>query len=90
MACGAPVIGSQSGGIPELVEDDVTGRLVPPDDPAALATAIEELAADPVRRLEMGALGRQRVETHFSIDRFVSRTLAVYDGVGGGALSSSR
>jgi glycosyltransferase involved in cell wall biosynthesis len=87
MACGSPVIASRSGGIPELVEDNVTGRLFPPDDATTLATRIEELGADPVRRLEMGALGRRRVETHFNIDRFVSGTLAVYDSVAGGALA---
>lgn len=90
MACGAPVIASRSGGIPELVEEGITGRLVPPDDARALAAAIEELVADPVRGLEMGARGRRRVEAHFTIDRFVSRTLAVYDDVTAGALSGPR
>jgi glycosyltransferase involved in cell wall biosynthesis len=81
MACASPVVATRSGGIPEVVEEGVTGRLAPPDDPAGLAAAVEEVVADPTRRLEMGARGRRRAETHFSLDDYVRRTLAVYDSV---------
>jgi glycosyltransferase involved in cell wall biosynthesis len=60
MALGLPVIGSSVGGIPELIENRKTGLLVPPDDPAALAGAIEEILADPARAAELARAGRAR------------------------------
>jgi len=81
MACGAPVVASRSGGICEVVEDGKSGRLVPPGNPGAFADAVEELAAAPGTRREMGWRGRQRAEAEFGLDRFVRRTLAVYHEV---------
>ena len=57
MAMGKPVIGSRIGGVPETVQDRVTGLLVPPGDEDTLAQAIVELARDPDQRLAMGAAG---------------------------------
>ena len=59
MAAGVPVVASHLSGIPELVTDDVTGLLVPPGDDAALADALERLAADPDLRRTLGAAGRR-------------------------------
>jgi glycosyltransferase involved in cell wall biosynthesis len=81
MAFARPVVATRAGGIPDAVEDGVTGRLVPPRDPAALAGALLELLADPARRQAMGRAGRRRFEERFTADRMVEATLAVYDEI---------
>ena len=78
MAANLAMVGTRAGGIPEAVDDGVTGLLVPPADDAGLATAIVTLLKDPARRQAMGAAGRQRVLDHFSIARMVEGTLAAY------------
>ena len=65
MASGLPVVATTVGDIPRLVDDGVTGILVPPNDPAALAQALRELVADPERRRQMGKAGRRRAEELF-------------------------
>jgi phosphatidylinositol alpha-1,6-mannosyltransferase len=70
MACGKPVIGGAHGGAPEVIEDGVTGYLVPHGDPIQLATSIEALLADPAHAKEMGARGRQRAEHEFRFNAF--------------------
>jgi glycosyltransferase involved in cell wall biosynthesis len=62
MAAGKPIVASRVGGIPELVDDGVTGLLVEPERPAELAEAIVALANDPARRRAFGAAGRRRAE----------------------------
>jgi glycosyltransferase involved in cell wall biosynthesis len=78
MAAGTPVVASQVGGMPELVNDGETGVLVPPGDPAALAAALARLAADPALRGRFGAAGRRRAEAEFSLAGFHAQHLAVY------------
>ena len=78
-ALGVPVVATAVGGIPEVVVDGVTGILVPPQDPAALADAIASLLDDPERARAMGEAGRQRVEQHFTVERMVAETLALYE-----------
>ena len=78
MACGTPVVASRVGGIPEVVVDGETGRLVEPGDVAALGQALREVLADPARARRMGEAGRRRVEAHFSWDRIADRTMTVY------------
>ena len=80
MAAALPVVACRSGGPLEIVEDGVTGLLVEPRSPAALAAALIDLAADPTRRLRMGEAGRRRFETLFTADRMAARTLAAYAG----------
>ncbi len=70
MAKGKPVIGGAHGGAPEVIEDGVTGYLVPHGDPIQLATSIEALLADPAHAKEMGARGRQRAEHDFRFNVF--------------------
>jgi glycosyltransferase involved in cell wall biosynthesis len=65
MAAGLPVVATRVGDIPRAVEDGVTGLLVPPRDPAALASALEQLLRGPEDRRAMGAAGRARVEGRF-------------------------
>ena len=65
MACGRPVVGTRVGGIPEIVRDGVDGVLVPPDDPAALAGAIDRLLADRPAAERMGARARETVRLRF-------------------------
>jgi glycosyltransferase involved in cell wall biosynthesis len=67
MAAGLPVVASDVGGVPELVRDGETGLLVPPARPAALASALERLAADAALRRRLGEAGRRRAEEHFDI-----------------------
>lgn len=67
MACGLPVIASRLSGIPELVEDGVSGILVTPGDTSAVARAIRRLADDPAMRARMGAAARERVVRGFDL-----------------------
>jgi glycosyltransferase involved in cell wall biosynthesis len=78
MACGKPVIATTAGGIPEAVVDGSTGVLVPPRDHEAMAAAIVRLLEDEPRRRSMGASGKAHVTRHFSVERMVQDTLAVY------------
>ncbi len=78
MACETPVVASRVGGIPEVVEDPVTGLLVPPADPPALAAAVNELLRDPERARRMGKAGRQRVLDQFTWRAVAERTLELY------------
>jgi glycosyltransferase involved in cell wall biosynthesis len=81
MASGLPVVATAVGGTPEVVEEGVTGRLVPARDPAALAEALAELVADRAKRLAMGAAGRARVQRLFSITQMVRSTERLLDDV---------
>lgn len=74
MANSLPVVATNVGGLPELVEHGVTGLLVPPSDPPALARALERLAADPQERRAMGERGRDRVEERFTMERKILET----------------
>jgi glycosyltransferase involved in cell wall biosynthesis len=78
MACGTPVIGTDVASIPEVIEDGVTGFLVPPSDPGALGQAIMKLRDDPALAAQMGAAGRARVERRFTWDAVVERCLEIY------------
>jgi glycosyltransferase involved in cell wall biosynthesis len=75
---GTPVVASAVGGIPEAVEHEVTGLLVRPNDPEALAAAILEMLGDPERAARLNRAGRERVETRFSVEAMVAGTLEVY------------
>ncbi len=79
MACGTPPIAFAAGGLPEVIEDGVDGRLLPPHDDAALGDAVLELLRDDVRRTAMGAAGRASAERKFALDRIVPMYEAVYE-----------
>ncbi|MCI4361397.1 MAG: glycosyltransferase family 4 protein, partial [Thermoplasmata archaeon] len=78
MAQGTPVIASKVGGIPEFVDDELAGRLVPPLEAAPLAEALLELWDDEATRRRLGEFGRTQVVPQYTWDRVVDRLLAVY------------
>ena len=81
MAAGKPVVATAVGGTPELVVDGETGLLVPPGDPAALATALRSLLDDPARAEALGEAGRRRVRERFSAAAMCRAVLEVYDEI---------
>jgi N-acetylglucosaminyldiphosphoundecaprenol N-acetyl-beta-D-mannosaminyltransferase len=81
MALGKPVVGTRLGGIPEIIEDGKNGFLVQPNDPEALAQALEPLLTDPELRRKMGEQGRQKFEEMFEFSSCYSKMLAVYQSV---------
>ncbi|MCM3886673.1 glycogen synthase [Frankia sp. R82] len=84
MACSTAVVASRVGGIPEVVDDGVTGLLVEPDDPSALADALNAVLADPMKAAAMGRAGRDRAVTEFGWAAVADRTAALYASVTGG------
>jgi starch synthase len=78
MACGCAVVASAVGGIPEVVANGETGRLVPPGDERALAAAVNALIADPAMAAEFGASGRKRAVAEFSWAKIAAQTAGLY------------
>jgi len=81
MIAGLPVVATRVGGIPELVEDNVTGFLVPPGDPNTLAKALQNLLDSSNVRHEMGRAGRAKALMEFNLDDMLRKTRQVYDQV---------
>lgn len=81
MACGRPIVATTAGGIPEVVQDGVTGYLVPPRDQQAMADAIVKLLKNEALRKRMGAAGLSLAHARFSAERMVQETLRVYERV---------
>jgi len=79
-ALGVPVVATRIGGNPEYLREDVSGLLVAPEDPAALAQAILDLLRDPQRRARLGAAGRRHVAEHFDMATALRRFLALANG----------
>lgn len=79
MATGRPVIASRVGGIPEYLDEQACGLLVPPRDEAALADSILELLNHPELSESMGKAGRRRAERFFSMEKWVDDTIAIYE-----------
>jgi glycosyltransferase involved in cell wall biosynthesis len=92
MAARKPVVATAIGGTDETVAHGVTGILVPPADPAALANAIRSLVADPEASRRLGEAGRARVEHEFSVETMMARVEAVYQDLLGphGSLAGAR
>ena len=78
MALGAPVVGKGSGGLPEVVEDGITGLLTGGDSAEELARLIGDLLGDPARRLAMGEAGRRRVRDRFGMAAHVAAICSIY------------
>jgi glycosyltransferase involved in cell wall biosynthesis len=81
MRSGCAVVASGSGGVPEMIEDGISGVLCRPGDPLGLAQAITSLLAHPERMRELGERARERVASQFSIERMVAGVEAVYQGL---------
>jgi glycosyltransferase involved in cell wall biosynthesis len=84
------VVATRIDGLEDIVADGVTGVLVPPGDPAALAVAIDDLATDLPRRTALGAAGRRRVGAHFALGEMVDETLRAYAGAADSDAAISR
>lgn len=78
MAMGLPVIGTRHGGIPELIEDGVSGVLVPERDADALADAVVRLIQQPEKRAALAQAGRRRIEAEFDIERLTDELIQSY------------
>jgi glycosyltransferase involved in cell wall biosynthesis len=78
-AAGCCVVASAHGGLPEILRDGVSGRLVSPDDPAALATVLAELADDPAQRDRLGSAAAADVGQRFSTARLLGQVQELYD-----------
>jgi sugar transferase (PEP-CTERM/EpsH1 system associated) len=89
MASGLPVIATRVGGNAELMEEGLTGRLVPRADPEAMATEILHYFDDPLLARRHGSAGRSLVEKRFSLDLMVRRYDELYSSVLGGALPAA-
>src|SRR4029079_3589950 len=83
MACSKAIVATKAGGIPEVVDDGVTGLLVEPRDHHALAAAIVRLISDEAGRQGMAAAGFERVSARFTVERMVAETANVYARVAG-------
>jgi glycosyltransferase involved in cell wall biosynthesis len=78
MSAGRPVVACKSGGTPEVVLDGKTGVLVPPRDIDTLTVALAELAANPIRREELGRAAREWAKSQFSIGSYLDRVENIY------------
>lgn len=78
MAAGKPIVATDIIGNRELIEDGVSGMLVPPTDVKALATALLKLVRDATQSQRLGSQARKRVEQHFSVGRMVRETVDLY------------
>ena len=81
MACALPVVASAVGGVPDLVQDGVTGALVPARDSQALAAALALYAQNRALAARHGAAGRARIEQHYSVGAMVQAYAALYDSL---------
>ncbi len=82
MSLGVPVIGTDVAGIPEEIENGITGIVVPPKDAEAIKTAMVSLISDDNLRIKMGKASRERFDKLFTLDRMISRYLALYESIG--------
>jgi len=79
MACATPVVACNSGGSPELIENGISGFLIPVNDSEALVARIAQLLTEPSLRKSMGDNARRRIEESFSVERVLPEMIAAYD-----------
>ena len=78
LAAGCPVVATRVGGVPDVVEDGMTGYLVKPRDTQALADRLEQLARDPELRRTLGVAGKERVRHRYAVERLIADTDELY------------
>jgi glycosyltransferase involved in cell wall biosynthesis len=78
MACTLPVIATAVGGSPEIVEDNVSGVLIPPANAPAISRAVVGLLDHPDKAARLATAARKRVLDHFTLDRMVDANLTLY------------
>lgn len=81
MAAACPVVASTVGGVPEIIEDGVTGWLVPPENPAALAEVLLSVLNNPHKRLEVAEAALRKVKEYYSIERMAHSVLSCYKDI---------
>jgi glycosyltransferase involved in cell wall biosynthesis len=81
MACGLTVVASSVGGIPEVIADGFSGRLIPVDDPAALKETIEDVLGNESVRDAIGQEGRSVIEEGYSIEKVAEKLRELYSGI---------
>ncbi|MBX4196672.1 glycosyltransferase family 4 protein [Candidatus Pacearchaeota archaeon] len=79
IASGLPAIGTAVGGIPEVIENEKSGELIPPDNPVELAKTIEKLTKDPDLLRNMASYGREMIAQRQNIDKIARKLLGVYE-----------
>jgi glycosyltransferase involved in cell wall biosynthesis len=89
MALGRPVLATTAGGLPEVIEHGVSGWLVPPNDPAALAQGLANLLGDVPLRARLAAAGRQRAQEKFSLAAIAAQLRSIYEEAILGASSNN-
>ncbi len=87
LACGTPVLATNTGGTPEIIEHGSSGWLIPVRDESALAAAIAKLIGQPALRARLAEHGKQRVASHFSISHYMTELHSFY--LNGGAKSTN-
>ncbi|MCL5773612.1 MAG: glycosyltransferase family 4 protein [Firmicutes bacterium] len=80
MALEKPVIATSVGGVPEIIEDDITGMLIPHGDSSAIRNAVESLLVNPQKCVTLGKLARKRIQDRFSIQNHTEAIEKIYDG----------
>jgi glycosyltransferase involved in cell wall biosynthesis len=78
LASGCPVVAANTGGAVEAVDHSVTGYLVPPRDPAAVAHALKPILLQPDLRVRLASAARERAESYFALDPYIRRVLECY------------
>jgi glycosyltransferase involved in cell wall biosynthesis len=76
-----PVIATNTGGLPEIIEDGVTGLLIPPEDPDAIANAIIRMAKEKEGAKELAKRGKEKVLENYTFQQMINRTNEVYQHV---------
>ena len=79
MSVGLPVVATNVGGIPEIIEDNVSGILIPSCNPELLAKSIASLCRNPETREKMGAKGKELIAQKFRVSDFVKQTFDLYE-----------
>ncbi|HEX2167085.1 MAG TPA: glycosyltransferase family 4 protein, partial [Longimicrobiales bacterium] len=85
MAAARPVVATRVGAVADAVVEGITGLIVPPRDPDALAASLRPLLADPTLRLRLGSAGRERARERYSADHAITALIEVYQGLVSGS-----